>query len=101
MGRERGNRLRQEEMHRQALESIQALAEWRSEKAWQKECLQWKKKVGDLQRDNAKWEVESQRRVQEWEEQEETYKVTAALLRQENDVRYLLCWCCVRFLFIL
>ena len=101
MGRERGNRLRVEEIHRQALDSIQAQAEWRSDKAWQKECNQWKKKVGDLQRANAQLELESKRCATEWEEQEETYKVTAALMRQENDVSYLLCWCCFRLLFIL
>ncbi len=83
------------------MESVQALAERKSEKAWQKKCNQWKKKVGDLQRDNANWELESRRRETEWEEQEDINKTTAALLRQENDVSYFLCWCCMRVLFIL
>ena len=101
MGRERGNRLRVDELHKQALDSIQAQAEWRSERTWQKECNAWKKKVGDLQRANAQLELKSKRCATEWEEQEETYKVTAALMRQENDVSYLLCWCFFRLLFIL
>lgn len=101
MGRERGNRLRVDELHKQALDSIQAQAEWRSERTWQKECNAWKKKVGDLQRANAQWELESKQRATEWDEQEEKYKVTAALMRQANDVSYLLCLCCIRLLFIL
>ncbi len=35
------------------------------------------------------WELESRRRATEWEEQEETNKMTAALLRQEKEVSYL------------
>ncbi len=101
MGRERGNRLRVDEIHRQALDSIQAQAERRSDKALLKECNAWKKKVGDLQRANAQLELDSKRRATEWEEQEETYKVTAALMRQAKDVSYLLCWCCFWLLFIL
>jgi hypothetical protein len=83
------------------LEAVQALAERKSDKAWLKQCNQWKKKIGDLQRENANWELESRRRATEWEEQEETNKATAALLRQEKDVSYFLCWHCMRFLFIL
>jgi hypothetical protein len=82
------------------LEAVQALAERKSEKAWQKECNQWKKKVGDLQRENVIWELESRRRATEWE-QEEKNKLTAALWRQEKEVSYLLCWRCMRFPFIL
>ena len=70
------------------MEAVQALAERKSEKAWQKESNQWKKKVGDLQREIASWELESRRRVTEWEEQAESNKKTAALLRQEKEVIY-------------
>jgi hypothetical protein len=66
------------------MESIQALAERKSDKAWQKGCNQLKKQVADLQREHANWELESIRRATEWEEQEETHKLTAALLHQEN-----------------
>ena len=83
------------------MEAVQALAERKSEKAWQKECNQWKKKVGDFQREIASWELESRRRATEWEEQAESNEVTAALLRQEKEVIYFLCWCCMRILFIL
>ncbi len=83
------------------MEAVQALAERKSDKAWQKECNQWKKKVGDLQREIASWELDSRRRAIEWEEQEESNKVTAALLRQEKEVIYFKCWCCMRILFIL
>ena len=70
------------------MEAVQALAERKSEKAWQKESNQWKKKVGDLQREIASWELESRRRVAEWEEQAESNKKTAASLRQEKEVIY-------------
>jgi hypothetical protein len=83
------------------MESVQALAERKSEKAWKKECNQWKKKVGDLQREIASWELESRRRATEWEEQAESNEVTAALLRQEKEVIFFLSWCCMRILFIL
>ena len=70
------------------MEAVQALAERKSEKAWQKESNQWKKKVGDLQREIASWEMDSRRRATEWEEQAESNKKTAASLRQEKEVIY-------------
>jgi hypothetical protein len=91
MGRERGNRQRKEEIHREELECVQAQAERKGDKAWQKTCNQLKRKVGGLQKEIANWELESRERAVEWEEQEEAHKVTVALLRQENDVRLFLC----------
>jgi hypothetical protein len=83
------------------LECVQALAERKSDKAWQKESNQWKKKIGDLQREIASWELESRRRATESEEQAESNKVTWALMRQEKEVIYFKCTFCMRILFIL
>jgi hypothetical protein len=83
------------------LEAVQVLAERKSDKAWQKESNQWKKKIGDLQREIASWELESRRRATESDEQAESNKVTAALMRQEKEVIYFKCWFCMRILFIL
>jgi hypothetical protein len=91
MERERGNRQRTADLHQLELASVEAQAERRSDRAWEKGCKQLQKQVGELQRDQANGVLETTRRVKEWEERENTHRVALKQVRDEAHVRRLLC----------